>query len=135
MMRYCDFISDAMRAAKDGHLSGYNKTGVWFEITESAWWNRLRDARVLIVDEIGSGTGNDWRNEILWKLLEIRKHRPLICTGNLTPKEIGEQFDKRIQSRFLEGSFIELRGTDMRRDGLESRIQVVDESRQLLATA
>lgn len=122
MTRYSDFISDSMKASKDGHIGRYASNGVFCEFTEAGWWKHLEQVGLLILDEIGSGTGNEWRNEIVLKLLEVRKNKPLILTGNLEPKELFDRFDGRIQSRIIAGALVEHTGRDQRVNGLESRV-------------
>ena len=122
MSRYSDFVGDSMKASKDGHIGRYASNGVFCEYTEAGWWKHLEQVGLVILDEIGSGTGNEWRNEIMLKLLEIRKNKPLILTGNLDPKELLERFDARIQSRIVAGALVELTGKDHRVTGIESRV-------------
>lgn len=85
-------------------------------------WERItRDRQLIVIDEIGSGAKNEWRNEILWEILERRRGKPLILTSNLTPDELLTRFDARIQSRIMQGSLIALLGKDKRVEGLSEK--------------
>lgn len=123
---YADLINLSIRAEKDGSVSRTVAGGGCVDMTAGQWWRWLAEVSVLIVDEIGTGMAHEWRREMLWKLLEIRKGRPLLITGNLTPTGLKEQFDDRIQSRIAEGVLIELVGKDKRMDGVKNRIHRVE---------
>lgn len=119
-MSAVDFFDRGMTVSKEGHLGIY-VDGVFCEYSRESWWRGLANIGLLVIDEIGSGSANDWRNELLWKLLETRKGKPLILTGNLSLNELSSKFDSRIQSRILSGSIIEFSGRDLRTDGMEKR--------------
>ena len=125
MLRYCDLIANSIHVTKYGELSRYNERDILCEYSEASWWRYLADVGLVIVDEIGSGVPHEWRNELFWKFLELRKGRPLILTTNVDPDAIHEQFDGRIESRILAGSLIEVTGRDQRRDGLKARVHRV----------
>lgn len=127
MLRYCDLINSSIRAEKEGTVSRIASDGSVVDFSPGQWWRWLRDVSLLVVDEIGTGMSHEWREEMLWKLLEERKGRPLLLTSNLTLKGVLEQFGDRIQSRLLEGSLIELAGRDRRRDGIEARLTRLDQ--------
>jgi hypothetical protein len=59
-------------------------------------------------------------------LLEKRKGKPLIVTGNLTLDQLRTKFDERIQSRIKAGTIIDFAGRDLRIDGIESRVARVN---------
>lgn len=123
-MNFFDFCDRAMRLAKDGELSMYvNGTAV--EYTRENWWRGIVSVGLVVIDEIGSGKSHEWRNEALWNLLEKRKGRPLILTGNIDLDGLGEKFDERIQSRIAAGAPVTFQGRDMRLDGLAARSSVV----------
>lgn len=123
MAYYCDLINTAIEVEKTGEINRTLDSGQIVEMTKGQWWKWLENLGLLIVDEIGTGNVNEWRVEMLWRLLEIRKHKPLLMTGNILLNAVGEHFDRRIQSRLLEGTTIELQGADKRRIGLEQRIR------------
>jgi predicted ATPase len=129
MARYTDLMGTAIRGAKEGDVSHYTASGQLVEMTEGQWWKCLESLGLLIVDEIGVGisVGNakEWRAELFWKLLEIRHGKPLLMTGNISPDGLGEHFDRRIQSRIIQGTVIECDGTDKRREGVRGRLHRV----------
>lgn len=91
-----------------------HENGTPYTADESAWWNRWRTKRLVVVDEIGLRTANEVRQEAMWKLLEVRRGLPTILTGNLDAKEVRQTFDNRILSRILAGTWIVVNGEDQR---------------------
>lgn len=75
-----------------------------------------------MLDEIGTREASGHRFDALLNLLEIRKGRPLILTGNLPVKEITKVYDDRILSRIFAGTLIEFTGNDRRFEGSVDRI-------------
>lgn len=126
MMRYSDFVSDSIKASREGSIGRYAANGAFCEHAEAGWWKHLGEVSLLILDEIGTGVMHEWRNELLWKVLEIRKNKPLLLTGNHAPVELGERFDQRIKSRICAGTLFELSGRDLRSDGVKSRVVRVE---------
>lgn len=125
-LSYADLIGLSIRADKDGSISRIIGSGQMVDLTAAQWWKWLTDVSLLIVDEIGTGMAHEWRREMLWKVLEIRKGKPLLITGNLSSKGLTEQFDARIQSRIMAGTFIELVGSDKRLEGLRGRVHRIE---------
>ena len=123
-VRFCDFIGDAISLEKEGEIVRWQH-GRCCEINQASFWRVIETTGLIVVDEIGTGTANEWRNELFWKLLEVRKGRPLILTGNIPPRDLHTQFDLRIESRLCEGQFFEVSGRDHRLSGLEQRIHKV----------
>jgi DNA replication protein DnaC len=123
---YADLINLSIRAERDGSISRILGNGQSVDLTAPQWWKWLTDVGLLIVDEIGTGMSHEWRREMLWKVLEIRKGKPLLMTGNLSLGGLLEQFDARIQSRIVAGMVIELVGTDQRLVGAKGRIHRVE---------
>lgn len=123
MACYCDLINTAIEAERTGEVHRTLDSGQVIEMTKGQWWHWLETVGLVIVDEIGTGLVNEWRTEMLWRLLEIRKHKPLLMTGNIGINAIGEQFDQRIQSRLIEGTIVQLDGKDKRRTDLEKRMK------------
>lgn len=121
-LTYSDLIALSIRADKEGTVSRTLPGGQIVEYAAGGWWKWLADVQLLVVDEIGTGMAHEWRCEMLWKCLELRKQKPLILTGNLSLEGIGQQFDARIKSRILAGTAIELAGVDQRAIGLKDRI-------------
>lgn len=127
---YSELISRSIRAemSKEGIVTWVTACGSFVEMTAGQWWRWLSDVSLLIVDEIGTGMSHEMRREALWRVLEARKGKPLLITGNLSPTGLVEQFDARIQSRILEGEVIELKGKDRRLVGIERRIHRIEVS-------
>lgn len=123
---YCDLISLSIRAEKEGSISRVIAEGDTVDMTAAQWWKWLAEVGLLIVDEIGTGMSHEWRTEMLWKVLEVRKKRPLILTGNLPIGGIQEQFGDRIRSRISEGTLIELVGQDQRIEGIRDRFHRIE---------
>jgi DNA replication protein DnaC len=121
---FVEFSERSIHLSKNGSLGIY-VSGHWCEYTRESWWRSIREAALFVVDELGSGTSNEWRNETLWQLLEARKSKPLIMTGNLTLDELRTKFDDRIQSRIAAGTTLNFAGRDMRLDGLATRVGCV----------
>ncbi len=92
------------------------------DLSKSGYWQRLKNTGLVVVDEIGTKGSSDHRFDTLLQLLELRKKRPLVLTGNLTPESIATAYDERVLSRIYEGTVIEFIGVDHRLDGLEDRI-------------
>lgn len=114
-------MSDAIALEKDGYInrwiSGHN-----CEITNSSFWSVIESVRLLVIDEIGIGCDHEWKTEMFWRVLRLRKDKPLILTGNIAPKDLPGKFDVRIQSRLCQGQFFELSGRDQRLVGLKTRV-------------
>lgn len=121
-LRYVDFSNDAKSLQIHQEIVRYNQAGVCCEITLASYWRTLETIGLLVVDEIGIGDAAKWKTELFWKLLEVRKHRPLILTGNVKPIALLDQFDKAVRSRIMEGQMIEFTDVDKRSDGVENRI-------------
>lgn len=119
--RFCDLISDAIDLEKHGEINRW-KAGQSCEITKASFWRVVETCGMLVIDEIGTGTASEWRNELFWRVLEVRVNKPLIMTGNINPTELKTQFDLRIQSRFFKGQCYEVTGRDQRNDGIKNRI-------------
>jgi len=72
---------------------------------------------LLILDDVGSEKISDWTRMCLYQLVDTRYREVLqtIVTTNLNLRELSEQLDDRIVSRFHEmGMIIELDGKDFR---------------------
>lgn len=110
-----------MSLEKHGEIVRW-EAGRCCEINQASFWRVMETTGLLVIDEIGTGTPHEWRNELFWKLMEIRKSRPMLLTGNIPPKELHLQYDVRIESRICEGQFYEVQGRDQRLKGLPHRI-------------
>lgn len=102
--------------------------GQMVEMSLSGFWRRLQNVGLVVIDEIGTREATAHRYDAFRDVLEIRKGKPLILTGNLDPKtsKIAEVYDERIQSRIAAGVLLEVKGTDKRLVGLAKRIRQTD---------
>ncbi len=78
----------------------------------------LRQAQVLVLDDLGSEAGNDASYNDLIALLDGRVQNPeqmTLLTGNLPPLDFSRRYDERLGSRLL-GAFLAfpLEGPDLR---------------------
>lgn len=78
----------------------------------------LREAQVLVLDDLGSEAGNDASYNDLIALLDARVQNPeqmTLLTGNLSPVDFSRRYDERLGSRLL-GAFLAfpLEGPDLR---------------------
>jgi DNA replication protein DnaC len=80
--------------------------------------DRLANADLLHIDDLGAEHRTDWVLEQLYTILNARyqDERAVIVTSNLDPLELGEQLGERIVSR-LEGAceLLPFYGADARR--------------------
>lgn len=89
-----------------------------------ARWRRLQQAKVLILDDLGSQRSTDWTNERLFNLLDRRylDEQPTLVTSNLTPDQIGGRLGSRLQDSQLV-TRVELRVPDYRQRGATAGAQ------------
>lgn len=77
---------------------------------EKVFMNRLNDARLLIIDDLGTERNTDYALEKVYNIIDSRYRagKPLILTTNMTLKEMQENTDiryKRIYDRIFEMCF------------------------------
>lgn len=82
----------------------------------------LIDDDIVIVNDVGSQGVNEWREEILFDLVDMRytSMKPTIITSNFSFKEFDELYHARICSRLFnrENTIIEIpNGKDLRQQG------------------
>lgn len=80
--------------------------------------NLLKEADVLVLDELGLSRNTDWENKKLYSILDSRYERrlPTIITTNLNLEDFQHLEYGRIHSRILEMCrIIKIEGTDYRR--------------------
>lgn len=77
---------------------------------------RVRHAKLLILDDIGSERPMEWACERLYELINERysEMRTTVFTSNFSPKELGVRLGDRIGSRVTSSTVIELTGQDRR---------------------
>lgn len=77
---------------------------------EKVFMNRMNDARLLIIDDLGTERNTDYALEKVYNIIDSRYRagKPLILTTNMTLKEMQETTDiryKRIYDRIFEMCF------------------------------
>lgn len=77
---------------------------------ENIFMNRLNDAQLLIIDDLGTERNTDYALEKVYNIIDSRYRagKPLILTTNMTVKEMQETTDiryKRIYDRIFEMCF------------------------------
>lgn len=101
--------------------------GQTVEVTLQGFWRRIESVDLVVIDEIGTRDATAHRYDSLLRLLDARKGKPLILTGNLDPvTALAAVYDERIQSRIAAGVLVNFKGRDQRLDGVEERIHVAE---------
>lgn len=91
----------------------WNSAG--YLVTPSAFWSRIREAPLVVVDELAARTNvTDHRYATVKRLLDEREGEPLMLVSNVDPKELASVYDDRVASRALCGTVVRSRGTDRR---------------------
>lgn len=123
-----------LASAIGNHAVGAKRTVVYFTFSEFMDLVRLRkfeeeseyreglqrllDADLVILDDLGAEKVTDFVGQELFNLINHRINRqlPMVVSTNLTPPEIEESYGQRIYSRLVHGfETIGLRGHDVRR--------------------
>ena len=117
-------------------LKGYNNShtqlirrsgGQQIELTLNNLWKWVESAGLIVIDEIGTRQASSQRFDALLRLLDVRRGKPMILTGNIDPKAaIAELYDERVQSRIVGGSIVVLKGQDLRTVDFTKRIRVAE---------
>jgi len=83
---------------------------------EYRWIDRLVNAPVLLLDDLGIGNHTDWSRSIVYQVIDKRYRERLqtIITTNLTLDKLAEVIDDRIASRLSDGIIIRMEGKDWR---------------------
>ncbi|WP_020135104.1 ATP-binding protein [Streptomyces sp. 351MFTsu5.1] len=88
-------------------------------IDSEAEFRRYRDARILLIDDLGADRKpTEFTEEVNFRLINHRyeRHMPTLITSNLLPKEISERLGDRVTSRLVEMcQRVVFKGTDRRR--------------------
>jgi hypothetical protein len=125
-MTWCDFANDAAELMQKKEITRWIGERP-IEISFVSFWRVIETIGLLVIDEIGTGSGVGWkaedRNELLWKVLGLRAGKPFILTGNIAPGNLESYFDPRIYSRICRGQMVQFLGTDQRKIGLKSRVK------------
>lgn len=97
------------------------------EVSLAGFWKRLSNIGLVVIDEIGTRDASAHRYDAFRDLLETRKGKPLILTGNLDPISVLlRTYDERIQSRIAAGMLVEVKGPDRRLMGVKQRIRIAE---------
>ncbi|MCO1575006.1 ATP-binding protein [Crossiella sp. SN42] len=81
-------------------------------------FQRIADARLLVIDDLGAAKGSEWTEEINYRLINHRyEHElPTLITSNIPARELGAAVGERVASRLVEMCRrVTLRGEDRRR--------------------
>ena len=81
--------------------------------------NRLANAPVLILDDLGAEKASEWVAETMYILIDERygNMKPTVFTSNYSPSELAERLGDRIVSRIMEMCrVIEIKTSDKRKD-------------------
>lgn len=115
-----EFADQAYRVGNGKSFQIEHEAGQLVEMNEQTFWQRWSTPELVVIDEVGLQSTKA-HVEVMWRLLETRKNRPTILTGNLNEDEIRKTFDDRVFSRLREGEWIEVVGLDRRVDGCSKR--------------
>ena len=87
------------------------------------WRKRIKQAPCVFLDDLGVQAPNPQMLVALFDLLEDRKGRPLVITGNHTLQSLLQIYEPRIVSRLSAGATLWLDGNDQRR-GQGDRLKI-----------
>jgi len=105
-----------VQEVKRGTAEWYDcgRGGAW---TMKNWWNHISGLPLLVLDDVGlPEVSSDSQAETLFMALDSREGRPLICTSNISDRDIETTYNSRIQSRMCSGTIYNLMGRDRRFD-------------------
>ena len=88
-----------------------------------AWRKKLKGASCVFFDDLGVQAPTPQMLVALFDLLEDRKGRPLVITGNHTLQSLLQIYEPRIVSRLSAGATLWLDGNDQRR-GQGDRLKI-----------
>jgi DNA replication protein DnaC len=88
-----------------------------------AWRKRIKQAPCVFLDDLGVQAPNPQMLVALFDLLEDRKNRPLIITGNHNLQSLLQIYEPRIVSRLSAGATLWLDGNDQRK-GQGDRLRI-----------
>jgi DNA replication protein DnaC len=107
-------LSQVKTCRRDGSVDVIGPDGRSFEFSEAALFDRLANAGLLVLDDLGCRTPTDVDIEILTRAINTRAGKPLIATSNLNSAELHNTFGARLASRLLAGQPLCLSGADRR---------------------
>lgn len=90
--------------------------------------HHLIDDDIIILDDVGSAGHTDWREEVLFEILDYRMKNGLqtVITSNLTENQMEREYHKRISSRMFarNNCIIDLESApDIRKVGIEMAVR------------
>lgn len=109
-----ELLANVKVCRRDGSVDVAGSDGRAFEFSEAALFDRLANAGLLTIDDLGIRTPTDVDVEILTRAVNARAGKPLIVTSNLRPDELNVAFGARLASRLLAGVPLCLTGSDRR---------------------
>lgn len=109
-----DLLSQVKTCRRDGSVDVAGPDGRTFEFSEAGLFDRLANAGLLVLDDLGCRTPTDVDVEILTRGVNARAGKPLIVTSNLDAAELNKAFGARLASRLLAGVPLCLAGSDRR---------------------
>lgn len=71
---------------------------------------QAKEAKLLILDDVGSEMATDWVRDTLYTLVNYRMNymKPTLVTSNLMPSEIAETYHARLASRLVSGLVLDM---------------------------
>lgn len=109
-----ELLNQVKTCRREGTVDVAGPDGRAFEFSEAALFDRLANAGLLVLDDLGTRTPTDVDAEILTRAFNTRAGKPLIVTSNLKPDELNIAFGARLASRLLAGVPLCLVGSDRR---------------------
>lgn len=114
--RLCDeLLSQIYSARLKGHVITFTPNGETVKNTESGLRRAVRDADLLVLDDLGRAQVRDDQYSILLDVLDSRAHKPTIITTNKTIEQLDEVYDTRLVSR-ISRHILPITGRDRRQD-------------------
>ena len=88
------------------------------------WMDSVKNAELLLLDDLGAERANDWVRERIFVIVNhrYREELPTIFTSNIGPKDLAAQLGERTASRIIAMcDWISLEGEDYRESRSEAR--------------
>ena len=97
--------------------------------------NSLKNASLLIIDDLGAENGTDWAKEKLYEIIDSRYRdaKPMIVTTNLTKEQLKEKLTTsdgvtRTYDRLIEMCYpIEIKGASRRVKTASDKVEIIKE--------
>jgi hypothetical protein len=85
-----------------------------FEESEASILRKMRDASLVVFNDVGIRRPSEAALEIFLQMLDLRIGKMTIATSNLAPEDLAALFDERVASRLFRGQTIHVVGDDRR---------------------